>query len=348
MNMKRNSTVDIAKGVGIVLVIIGHLNHFFSYEDMTLIMIYSFHMPLFIILSGYVFNFHSELSINEYCYKRFGQIIRPYFIFAIITLSYDIIRNGGAVRGDEIFGIFIGNGIDNHLSFNIALWFLPMLFLCNIIFGIIVKLSGYIVQMKMSYVFLIIVCVVMTIIGYYLIIHQKRFPWGVETAMFSQIFMLLGYIYKLQNDKHNTDIKNKKIFICVYPIIAFIWWFIAKFNGRVDMNAGRYGNCILFFVTAVCGFCLIWQISNFISKIPVFKTIFSVLGKNSLYILAYHIPATYIVYNAILPYMPSFIKNNAWKPNVIGILYICIGDILISLLMKLVHTSSQNVYVNKK
>lgn len=92
---KRDYNVDIAKGIAIILVVIGHMNHFFSYEDLIPTIIYSFHMPLFIILSGYVFNYHPEISQKEYICKRFGQIMKPYFIFAAITFLYYFVRSGG-------------------------------------------------------------------------------------------------------------------------------------------------------------------------------------------------------------------------------------------------------------
>lgn len=55
MNIDSNNRiawVDIAKGIGIVLVLIGHISqnknlHYF---------IYSFHMPLFFIISGYLYS----------------------------------------------------------------------------------------------------------------------------------------------------------------------------------------------------------------------------------------------------------------------------------------------------
>lgn len=345
--MKRDLTVDIAKGIGIVLVIIGHLNHFWGYEDLVPTLIYSFHMPLFIILSGYVFNYHSGLSTKEYCLKRFDQIIKPYFMFAAITFIYSAAINGG-IKGDEVYGIFIGNGIDNHLDFNIALWFLPMLFLCNVIFWCVVRLSKYISAERKQRVALIIFGTVLTIIGYYMIIHQKRFPWGVETALFSQSFMLFGYMFKVFYGKYNMNIYLEKyLFVCA-PIIVIIWWYVTRLNGRVDMNAGYYGNILYFFVTSICGFYMIWQISYLINKVRGIKTIVGVLGKESLYIMAYHIPATYIIYNAVLPYMPSVIQNNAWKSNMIGILYICTGDILIALLMRKLHETQYVKYKGEK
>ena len=45
----RYSHLDVAKGIGIILVFIGHLLSHDSYIGLT---IYSFHMPLFFIVSG--------------------------------------------------------------------------------------------------------------------------------------------------------------------------------------------------------------------------------------------------------------------------------------------------------
>lgn len=253
-------------------------------------------------------------------------------------LFYITLLGRGGVA-DGIYGIFIGNGIDNHLSFNIALWFLPMLFLCNVIFCCCVRFSQYIQKVRMQYVVLATICTILTIIGYAMIVRQRRLFWGIETALFSQFFMLLGYNFKMLNVKLGLDIKHKKWLICLCPIIMIIWWFGACYNGRVDMNAGKYGNIFLFFVIAIFGFYVVWQISFLVGKVYPLRAIFSTLGRNSLYIMGYHIPATYIVYDVILPYMPTVIKTNAYQPNVIGVLYLCVGDIIMALLMKILHTS---------
>ena len=48
--MFRNTRIDIAKGIGIILVVLGHAN-----LNMVLTnIIYLFHMPLFIFISGYL------------------------------------------------------------------------------------------------------------------------------------------------------------------------------------------------------------------------------------------------------------------------------------------------------
>lgn len=60
--MERKPVIDIMKGIAIILVIVGHLQipDFFHH------VIYSFHMPLFVIVSGYIYiyNFHI------FCHRR--------------------------------------------------------------------------------------------------------------------------------------------------------------------------------------------------------------------------------------------------------------------------------------
>ena len=53
VNPNRIAWIDVAKGITILLVIIGHT---LTFGSATRNFIFSFHMPLFFILSGYTFN----------------------------------------------------------------------------------------------------------------------------------------------------------------------------------------------------------------------------------------------------------------------------------------------------
>ena len=59
--MERDHVVDIAKGLGEILVCIGHSRFSTNYE---IKFIYQFHMPLFFILSGMVINIEKYSVIN--------------------------------------------------------------------------------------------------------------------------------------------------------------------------------------------------------------------------------------------------------------------------------------------
>lgn len=50
--MQKKNYIDIAKGIGIILVILGHSGVNSEIKDF----IYGFHMPLFFVISGYLYN----------------------------------------------------------------------------------------------------------------------------------------------------------------------------------------------------------------------------------------------------------------------------------------------------
>ena len=72
---RREELIDIVKGIGIILVIIGHCNHFFTYESKPIVLIYGFHMPLFIFVSSILvfltldknISVKKKISRNEKC-----------------------------------------------------------------------------------------------------------------------------------------------------------------------------------------------------------------------------------------------------------------------------------------
>jgi fucose 4-O-acetylase-like acetyltransferase len=72
---KRNKTIDCMKGLTIILMVIGHM-HLNSYVDKY---IYSFHMPLFFIVSGCLYK-PGKLSLN-YVKKKAQNLLLPYFAF---------------------------------------------------------------------------------------------------------------------------------------------------------------------------------------------------------------------------------------------------------------------------
>lgn len=65
MKNERNIYIDVVKGIAIILVVYGHCIEYYSkeyiydnffYSDIVHKIIYSFHMPLFMVISGYLFS----------------------------------------------------------------------------------------------------------------------------------------------------------------------------------------------------------------------------------------------------------------------------------------------------
>ena len=136
---KRSPYLDIIKAILIILVIIGHSIQYGSgstylekqlfFNNYLFKFIYSFHMPLFIMISGYLsYNSLNKNSLKETFISKFKSLIIPLFFWSIIPFIinlefYSII---------ESLKLFIA-------VFSTNLWFLWSLFYINILVKLINK-----------------------------------------------------------------------------------------------------------------------------------------------------------------------------------------------------------------
>ena len=82
LKMDRDSTLDVLKGIGIILVVIGHRNCPKHLDDY----IFSFHMPLFFIASGYFFNKKCLENKKQYFFKKVQGVYLPFLKWSVIFL----------------------------------------------------------------------------------------------------------------------------------------------------------------------------------------------------------------------------------------------------------------------
>ena len=94
--------VDIAKGIGIILVFLGH----FDIPNILRVEIYTFHIPLFFFLSGVVFN--SDKPIKRFLGDEAKRMIVPYycwafFYFVLFKLLVQIVRGQSVNIGKDVY-----------------------------------------------------------------------------------------------------------------------------------------------------------------------------------------------------------------------------------------------------
>lgn len=140
-NLNRIPVIDIMRGLGIILVVMGHI----SCEPHLSCWIYSFHMPLFFFISGMSF----LLLAKMYIWKQVKHLLIPYLFFSILSFVYwrwfELpFREDTDVNAMEQFlNIFIAKSGGNSFLYNVVLWFLPCLFVSNILFmfvGVLVNI----------------------------------------------------------------------------------------------------------------------------------------------------------------------------------------------------------------
>ena len=76
-NLSRSRDLDVAKGIGILLVVVGHG---YSHSTNTEVLIYGFHMPFFFIVSGMIYGQKQEQFRFDFC-KKIRTLIIPYLFF---------------------------------------------------------------------------------------------------------------------------------------------------------------------------------------------------------------------------------------------------------------------------
>lgn len=162
---------DIAKGIGIILVVFAHtlipkLRETSDTIRFIWIFIYNFHMPLFFFISGYLFENHIEKYQNKgkFILGKAKLLMLPYLVFSVFAYSVIImamkipslagILSGGGYKISGIketaLGIlFYFNHADRHLWFVYSLF---IVFTVNILLKDIMKKPAVIVLLAALYV----------------------------------------------------------------------------------------------------------------------------------------------------------------------------------------------------
>lgn len=90
-NTQRIEWIDVAKGIAILLVIIGHTVQF---ESLTWNLIFSFHMPVFFVLSGYTYRpAVDKKTLFNHAKHHFHHLILPCLYVSLFVVVCNIVKN---------------------------------------------------------------------------------------------------------------------------------------------------------------------------------------------------------------------------------------------------------------
>lgn len=126
---KRIDAYDIAKGIGIILVVVGH-NMNTTIELRTYL--YSFHMPLFFILSGLVMKEKSECGILAEIHGE-RKLVVNYFVYSLIYIAFCFLVEFLILHNIGVSGV-ITSAMEAITLYGISvLWFISTLLLSKIL-----------------------------------------------------------------------------------------------------------------------------------------------------------------------------------------------------------------------
>lgn len=271
--------LDYLKGIGIILVILGH-SFFFKGFDLVnkekyfgyyyiFNFIYSFHMPLFFIVAGFLSN--KEYKIKFFYISKIKRLLIPYIFINII----DYIPR-------HLFSSFVNNSSNSLVRIifysGVATWFVYTLFVMFLIFPVLDK---YIFKKDKYCIFLYFLLIIN-------MLNLEIFNINIFTLnriIFYLTYFYFGYILKNYYEKIevNKYFNNNLLYIV---LSIFSIFFLYKYSE----------NNITKVIYPFIGFILCLKFSIFLKKYKNIKFL-EFCGKNSLtfYLLESFFAAIYRV-----------------------------------------------------
>lgn len=232
-NTKRIDYLDYIKGFGILLVVLGHI---YDISNPIRIWIYSFHMPLFFIISGILIR-HTNIQQRNFkniVISKFKHLIIPYICFELVAIFILMMQNEFTLFALKV------NIVESMLMYCKAgaTWFLPCIFISELIFIFMIK---YLNNIKLNLTLSVLIFIIPFIFktdNHYLIVALRCFTaYG---------YISLGYFgYKILIEK---EISLKYIVLLLIGNII-----CAYLNGFIDLWNLNFKNPFLYVGSSILG-----------------------------------------------------------------------------------------------
>ena len=250
-NGDRDLSIDIAKAFGITLVVVGH-----SYSPFTLEkLIYSFHMPLFFLISGLLYK---SRGIAPTVRNKWNGLVVPYVLALLVTLPVLWIIGKGYAFGPHLL-IDVLEAKDELLVWNSPMWFLPSLFTTFLMFVLIEAVTRNARTAAVA-------GMILSLSGSYLVpsIRPLLF-FGLDTAVPALFFFSLGVLASGAGIlRKGSPKRNLTAFA-----LCFAAWVAARFLGGHPyfiMAKFRIAPELQFFFSGVVGSFAVLYFARFLEQ----------------------------------------------------------------------------------
>ncbi len=248
MRNKRLDYVDAAKALAIILVVFGHTT---SGADDIKHLIYSFHVPVFFILYGFVVKLPpSPPPFKETVAKCFKRYLFPYFWMMVLCGGLNLEKAADYLNARQSI-------LTRYEPF--ASWFLPCFFLSVLIYALIVRAGCRLFSGRRTLLFVAGASLLFLALGLRLNATRVWNAWFYYNEAFVGVGLIgIGLLFRKGWDALNADALPAAAAFGLSLVFAGILGYAAFSNGFVAMVLGQYGNRGLFLLSSVSGtLCLL-------------------------------------------------------------------------------------------
>lgn len=293
LSSKREKWIDVCRAIAIILVLLGHNNPpFIKY-------IFGFHVPMFFLISGYLYKDVQAGDEIKYLKKTFTRYFAPYYILSLVNLVIRVLmikflQPDYTFSAKEIWDyvIAIVYVAPDHMPGCGPMWFLPSLAAALLIFMMLRK-----IRIKVVYYTLIVCMALISIVlsgkGQFVQIGEwnEFLPLRLHASLLGVVFLQIGLLIKKYNLIKKIDTKSvfvRIIVIVVTLVLGTLTIRVNNVNPWIDMNNARYGNAILMILGAVLMTLAIMMVCNVGEKsLQKIYSPMQILGKHTIIILAF-------------------------------------------------------------
>lgn len=300
---RRDLSIDIIKGIGIVLMVAGHCGFPFRH------FIYLFHMAIFFMASGYFYkesNSYDIKGVAQYIKRRLSTL---WFVYVLCTTIFTLLHNVFIkmnIYTDNLLVHEYAGGehikIAEHISVtgmakNIIkavflhggtpLWFIVILFEVSVGYIIIDFALNYILRKSNKKVIIAqsIISAVFLCIGFSLYLS------GYDLFKLNRVFSYycLFHIGYLLRKYHISDRERTNKIHLVILGITFAVLLVFNQLGTIELVDNYYVNPVYLIIVSITGWHFLYEIAFFIQKIALLTNVFVYLGQNTMAILILHL-----------------------------------------------------------
>lgn len=286
--VERVKWVDILKGLGILTVVWGHSGSHNSFY------MFWFHMPLFFLVSGYLYRFKPHQTWLAYVQRKATHLLVPYFFYLLLlTLMMVSVT---LWRGQSVGQFLSGNWKPFLLGGSLlegvyaTFWFTTCLFVTQIAYDYLCRK----VSSSLYKALFVTGC-------FFLAYWESRYwtgvfvPWNADVGLYALVFYALGHVIR---QAKLLEIPNRRKIVFGLSLVLFLG-FIYLYSHQIldyglDMKHRQYYYFGTNLIVPLVLTLLLSKLSMILAKFPFLNDALIHLGRAAMVIMYLHLASGYM------------------------------------------------------
>ena len=254
--MKRELWIDALKGIGIILVVAGHI----TYNPLLVKTIFMFHMPLFFLVGGWLHS--TALSQRQYLGAKTRSLLVPYLSFLVILWPLELLVafpeqtwTAEWMPSALIKPMLVGGQLLT--GFASVFWFVTSYFLTQ-------QLVHFLLR-RYSIRRCALICGLMLIAAYLnsLLFHDWWLPWSANAVLIAAPIYFIGY-WARSRENAGDAIRFMPAFAAV--ALAAVMLNLLGFGNSFDIKSVDYGLPVITLASALACIAVLAVIAGYLQS----------------------------------------------------------------------------------